>query len=253
MFIAALTLTLAMAVSTEHGLIAIKAEAMTADYHGDLSALASLRGRAAELSNDPDFGYLADYWSGFASWRIVVNGAGPKMPREEAIAHLREAATDFEKSISKRADFADGYAGAAAVHGWLAAYNHADQKVMNEEVATFQRFLKRATELEPNNPRVLWIQAVPYAVLPPERGGSIDRAIELYKKMLENATPLNPQSPLPDWGKAEALMSLAYSHMTKSSAELKTANENAAEALRLQPDWHYVKDVLIPQLQAKGK
>lgn len=250
---AALTLTLALAASVEHGLVAIKAEAMSADYRADINALISLRGRAAEFSKDPDLGYLADYWSGFASWRIVVNGTNDKMPREEAIAHLKQAATDFESSFAKRGGFADAYASAAAVHGWLAAYNMSDQNAMTAEVTTFRRLLTRAAELEPNNPRVLWVQAVPYAVLPPERGGNIDRAIELYRKMLDNATPLNPQSPLPDWGKPEALMSIASAYLMKSSTELKTANDTAAEALRLQPDWHFLRDVLVPQIEAKRK
>jgi len=253
MSIAALTLTLAIAVSTQHQLVAIKAEVMAADYHADLAALASLRSRSAELSGDPELGYLADYWSGFASWRIVVNGTSAKMQREEAMTELRRAAVDFEKSVSKRNDFADAYAAAAAVHGWLASYQLSDPTARNDEVAAFQRLLKRAVELEPNNPRVLWIEAVPYAVLPPERGGNLDRAIELYRKMVDNATALNPDSPLPDWGKPEALMSLAYAYMTKSSTELRTANENAAEALRLVPEWHYVKDILIPQIDAKRK
>src|SRR6266508_129384 len=145
----------------ERKLVAIKADVMSADYRADLPKLASLRLRAAALSSDPNFGYLADYWSGFASWRTILNGTGTKMTRDEAKSHLAHAVADFESSIRKRNDFADGYAAAAAIHGWLAAYNNADPTAMNVEIENYKRLLNRALELEPSNPRVLWIQAVP--------------------------------------------------------------------------------------------
>jgi hypothetical protein len=238
----------------ERKLVAIKAEAMSADYRADLPKLADVRARAARYSDDPRLGYLADYWSGFASWRIVVNGVSAKMSPDEAKAHLARAVTDFESSIHKKSDFADGYAAAAAVHGWLAAYNHADETAMNKEVENFKRLLSRSLELDPNNPRALWIQAVPYLVLPPEKGGSVDRAIELYRKMIDNSAPLRPESPLPDWGKAEALMSLAGAHlMKKPSPDVDAADVEAHDALRLQPEWHYVRDILIPKIEATRK
>lgn len=235
----------------ERKLVALKAELMTADYRADLPKLTTLRDRAAKLSNDSKLGYLADYWTGFASWRIVVNGASAKMAPEEAKAHLQRAAADFESSARKKSDFADAHAAAAAVHGWLAAYKHDDDAAMKQEIEIFKRFLNRAVELEPSNPRVLWIQAVPYMVLPPERGGNRDRAIEFYRQMIENARPLSPESPLPDWGKVEGLMSLSYALMSKS--DLDGATEQANAALRLRPDWHYVRDILVPQIDAKRK
>ena len=239
--------------SVERELVEIKAATMSADYGADLPKLAALRMRAARLSGDPDLGYLADYWSGFASWRIVVNGASGKMSADEAKAHLGRAVIDFESSIHKKPDFADGYASAAAVHGWLAAYKMADAAASREEIDAYKRLINRAAELEPTNPRVLWIQAVPYLVLPPERGGSLEKAMAFYRQMLEHETPLAPESPLPDWGKPEALMSLAYAYSALPSPDLNAADEQARSALRLRPDWHYVKDILIPKLEAKRK
>jgi hypothetical protein len=124
---------------------------------------------------------------------------------------------------------------------------------MNQEIETFKRLLNRALELEPSNPRALWIQAVPFIVLPPERGGNRDRAIELYHRMFENAGPLRPESPLPDWGRVEALMSLASAHLNKPSPDLDAAEEEARAALRLRPEWHYVRDILMPQIDARRK
>src|ERR1700758_2165250 len=86
----------------ERKLVTIKAEVMSADYRADLPKLAELRSRAAELSADPKLGYLADYWSGFASWRIVINGG--TMPPAEIKSHIDDAVANFESSIQKKAD-----------------------------------------------------------------------------------------------------------------------------------------------------
>lgn len=248
-----LFLSPAMARSSraEHKLAGIKAALMAADYRGDLAALAALRLRARQFSSDPKLGYLADYWSGFASWRIVVNGSWANMPAGEAEAHLTDAVADFESSVRKNSRFADSYAGGAAVHGWLGAYKRSDQAAMNDEIAAYKRLLGRALELEPSNPRVLWIEAVPFVVLPPERGGNVDRAIDLYRKMLDVVGPADPESPLPDWGRAEALMSMASAYLKKS--DVSTAAEDARAALQLEPEWHYVRDVLIPQIDGQRK
>jgi hypothetical protein len=237
----------------ERKLVEMKAAVMSADYQADLAKLVSLRDRASKFSNDPRLGYLADYWSGFASWRIVVNGVSNKMSPDEAQAHLGRAAADFESSFRKKGDFADAYSAAAGVHGWLAAYKHADQTAMNQEIEIYKRLLNRSLELEPNNPRALWIQAVPYLVLPPERGGNVDRAIELYRKMIDNAAPLRPESPLPDWGKVEGMMSLSYAYLKKPSPDVNAAEEEARATLRLRPDWHYVRDILVPRIEAQRK
>ena len=237
----------------ERKLVAIKAAVMSADYRGDLAELASLRTKASEISNDSRFGYLADYWSGFASWRIVLNGGGTKLSADDGKAAITRAVIDFESSIRKKSDFADSWASAAAGHGLLAAYNRADAAVMKQEIEIFQKDIKQALELEPNNPRALWVQAIPYLVLPRERGGDIDHAIELYRKMLENSRPPEPRSPLPDWGRPEALMSLANADIMKASPDVDQADVEAREALRLEPEWHYVRDILIPKIDAKRK
>ena len=68
--------------------------------------------------------------------------------------------------------------------------------------------------------------------------------------MIEVAPPPDPGSPLPDWGKPEALMSLAYAHLNGAPPDLDAAEREARAALALQPEWSYVRDVLLPQILA---
>lgn len=120
---------------------------------------------------------------------------------------------------------------------------------MREHIERFRRRLARAVELDPENPRVLWVQAAPLLFLPPEQGGDLNRAIEIYRRMGEvSQARSDAGSPLPDWGKPEALMSLAFAHLQQT--DLTSAREEAQAALRLQPEWSYVRDILIPQIEA---
>ena len=48
-------------------------------------------------------------------------------------------------------------------------------------------------------------------------------------------------------------MSLAWSNLHKKAPDTKAAETCAREALKIVPDWHYVKDILLPQiLKAKS-
>ena len=239
--------------SAKNKLVKAKADLMDADYRGDLARLASLREEIKPLSSDPALGYLADYWTGYASWRIAANGSNEQMTPDDLKANLERAAADFESSMRKKEDFADAYAAASSVHGWIAFLHRDDQALMNAHIETSKRFLAKAEALEPANPRVLWVRGGVFLFAPPAYGGSPERAIETYRKQIDVSGPLMPSSPLPDWGKPEALMSLAYAQMIKSPPDLEAATDNARAALKLQPQWHYARDILIPQIEAKRK
>lgn len=235
----------------ERQLVTAKPKLMSADYRADLEELARLRDEVLALTDDPALGYLAHYWAGFASWRIAINGASRGMSMQDLQAHLEKAETELEASIRRKDDFADGHAAAAGVCGWLMGFYRNDPAGLRERIEKFERLLARAEELEPDNPRMLWVKAAPFLYLPPEKGGNIDRAIEIYRRMDEVSQAVSDAgSPLPDWGKPEALMSLAFAHLQKAPPDVASAGEEARAALRLQPEWSYVRDVLVPQIEA---
>ena len=50
------------------------------------------------------------------------------------------------------------------------------------------------------------------------------------------------------------LMSLAWSNLNASSPDLDEAERDARSALKLVPEWDYVRDILLPQIvKAKTK
>jgi hypothetical protein len=44
-------------------------------------------------------------------------------------------------------------------------------------------------------------------------------------------------------------MSLSWSYQHRTVPDLKAAEENANAALALVPYWHYVRDILLPQIR----
>ena len=55
------------------------------------------------------------------------------------------------------------------------------------------------------------------------------------------------------WGKPEAQMSLAFAHLNQAKPDLAAAEAEAREALRLVPEWRYVRDFLLPMIEARRK
>ncbi len=231
-----------------------KLRVMAADYRADLAELARLREVFAPLASDPEWGYLALYWAGFASWRQAINGANQRMPVDELKRHLERASADFAASLEAREDFADSHAAAALVEGWRIGFYGDDQARMREVIDRHRRHLERAKELDADNARVLWAAASPLMFLPPDRGGDPDRALATYERMAQVAQDPNPRSPLPDWGRAEAHMSLAYAYWRRPQSDFVAAEREARAALALVPEWAYVRDNLLPAIvQARSE
>jgi hypothetical protein len=80
--------------------------------------------------------------------------------------------------------------------------------------------------------------------------------METYQKGLEAARKQKGSvtDPLePSWGEPELLMSLAGANFYKTAPDLNAAGQYARSALELVPYWHYVRDILIPQIQEAKK
>ena len=234
----------------ERQLLEAKAQIMAADYRADLAELARVRDAMIPLADDPQWGYLAHYWAGFASWRLAINGVNREIVPADVKAHLEKASIDLDAAVRLRDDFADGYAAAASVNGWLGTMQGRDVAKFRELVTHARQQLARAKELAPANPRVVWVEAMTLSGTPVAYGGNPERALQILRESLEagDFTAL-PASPLPDWGQPEILMSLAWGNLNAATPDLAAAADQAGAALQLQPAWFYVREILLPQIQ----
>ncbi len=234
----------------------IVAQIRRADYAGDQAAMQRGYDDLTPFLEDQQLPSRIRYWRGFAQWRRAINGFNDSVDPKESEQHLKIALDEFKVAIEKDPTFVDAKVGTISCLGFLAFINRKDQTRAKELVGQIMPLVKEADEMAPKNPRLIWVHGPIFWNTPPERGGGQDKAIENYQHGLEvcSKTKANSDPLEPSWGKPELMMSLAYCYLNANSADVNAAERYARQALEIVPYWHYVRDILLPQiLAAKAK
>jgi tetratricopeptide (TPR) repeat protein len=229
------------------------AQIQRADYEGDRAALQRLYGELSPVADSPQLASRIRYWRGFALWRRVLNGFNETWDAEEMKHDLTLAVGEFEHAFTMDPCFADAKVGAAACLGSLIYLNQQDSTRVQELIPRSVKLLKEATADAPGNPRLHWLRGGVEWYISTQRGGEEATAIAAYQKGLDLARQekdLPTDSLEPSWGEPELLMSLAWSNLNRKEPNVEAAESYAREALRLVPYWHYLRDILIPQIQS---
>lgn len=224
-----------------------------ADYEGDRPALKRLHDDLTPIPADNKLASRVLYWRGFALWRRAINGFNDSPTPTDLEADLTQAVADFKDSITRDPAWVEPKIGAGSSLGYLMFLHKKDPSVMQELLAQSSPLLKQAMATDPDNPRLLWVLGPIRWSSPPERGGGQEKAFELYNKGLEairnqKRAVVDPLEP--SWGEPELLMNLAWSNLNRTKPDLKAADQYAQAALKVVPYWHYVRDILMPQIQA---
>jgi hypothetical protein len=227
------------------------AQIQKADYQGDRAALQNLYAYLEPFLADEKLASRVRYWRGFALWRRAINGFNESADPKDLEHDLTQAIGEFKESTAKDPAFVDARVGTISCLGNLAylARGYADR--VQELIAQSSPLVKELRASDPENPRFVWVLGPILWNIPPERGGGQDKAIESYLKGLETARKLKGtvSDPLdPSWGEPELLMSLAWSNLNRATPDLNAADQYAHSALALVPYWHYVRDILLPQI-----
>lgn len=247
----------AESAEAERGSVAkLVSEIRRADYEGAVEALARLYRELEPFAESQELDSRVRYWRGFAVWRRVLNGMNaPGTGSAAVIEDLELAVEEFKQAYTKDPAFADARIAAAACLMTLVFFAGEDQERISALVNQFTPLIQEAYKAQPDNPRVLWVLGRNRWWTPPEYGGSQAKAFATYEQGLEAARRQRGETgdPLePSWGEPELLMSLAWSHLNGNSPDLDAAERYARAALELVPYWHYVRDILLPQiLEAK--
>jgi hypothetical protein len=248
----------AAAGPSRDSVIRIVEQIRKADYEGDRAALNQLYEQLVPFVDEPEFASRVRYWRGFAKWRRGINGFNETPTPTDLAEDLTEAESEFDAAIERDPGFVDARVGAASCVGTRLFLEKVfakekDPTRLKQILAPVSQLLKEARDTAPDNPRLLWVLGPTQWSMPPERGGGQDKAMETYQKGLDAAR--KPQGmasdPLePTWGEPELLMSLAWSNLNRAAPDLNAAEQYAQAALKLVPYWHYVRDILMPQIHA---
>lgn len=109
-----------------------------------------------------------------------------------------------------------------------------------------QEEMAAALESGPNNPRVWLLRGTSSMFTPEQWGGGLPVAETQLNKAIELFANDHPVAPAPSWGKAEAYVWLGQ----VLQREKKSADAVAAynKALALEPNYMWVKNVLLPSV-----
>jgi len=234
----------------------IIAQIQRADYEGDRAAMLRGYDDLKPFMEDQKLASRIRYWRGFAQWRLAINGFNDAVDPKELEQNLISALDEFMIAIEKDPTFVDAKVGTISCLGFLAFMNRKDQTRAKELVGKILPLVKKADEMAPDNPRLIWVHGPILWNSPPERGGGQDKAIQNYQRGLDACSKIKTSDdPLePSWGKPELMMSLAYCYLNADSVDINAAERYARKALEIVPYWHYVRDILLPQiLAAKAK
>lgn len=219
-----------------------------ADYEGDRSALQRLHDQLQPPAGNSALASRVLYWRGFALWRRAINGFNETPTPKDLQDDLNIAIADFNDSLARDPAFIESKIAAASCYGYLIFLNPSR---IQELIQHSSPLLKDAMATDPDNPRLLWVLGPIRWSTPPERGGGQDKAFDLYNHGLEviKKRPASTDPLEPSWGEPELLMNRSWSNLNRTTPDLNAAQKDAEAALAMVPYWHYVKDILLPQIQ----
>ena len=223
-----------------------------ADYKGDRAAMQRGYDDLKPFMEDEKLASRIRYWRGFAQWRRAINGFNEAVDPKELARDLNTALDEFKAAIKLDPKFVDAKVGIISSLGFLLFADRQDEARKKERIEQILAMEKEASAMAPDNPRLIWVRGPILWNTPPERGGGQDKAIQNYQRGLEACSKIETSDdPLePSWGKPELMMNLAYCYLNMNSADANAAEHYARSALEIVPYWHYVRDILLPQIVA---
>jgi tetratricopeptide (TPR) repeat protein len=184
-------------------------------------------------------GPLYSYYVGLADFRLASFYLASGKTAEAG-----RFASEGEQYLERASQADPKFAEAVALYGYLVGIEvalHPD-RAMELGMKSIE-FLNRGLALEPDNPRIRYLNGSYLMYVPEAYGGGADRAIESLSKAVALFEKETVKDPLrPSWGKDEALTFLGMAYAKKNEAE--RARECFRKALAVNPAFGLAKSEL---------
>ena len=209
----------------------------------DADGIRRARGAFLRATSDRTHGYLAHYYAGLAGLRL----ANLTEETDEALGYVDDGIEHLEAVVEARPRWAEGHALLASLYGRKAGLRPMTGMVIGPKAS---REIERAQELAPDNPRVVYIAASSQYFRPAMWGGSKAEGIAGFRR----AVTLFDRAPAaergqPSWGHEEALSWLGIA--LARDGELTEARRLLTRSLQVNPDYVWVRDTILPQLDER--
>ena len=193
------------------------------------------------LTGDNPFSPIALYYIGFADYRMA--SIHPGMDKDSIVAYLEHGIESLQSATDKNGKFAEAYALLASCYGQKIRYYPLAGITLGPKSG---KALSIAMALEPENPRVVLLNAMSTYFTPAFFGGSKEEGLQGFRK----ATALfdrwkSPDSLQPDWGYDEAYIWIGIANLEQK--EPMSARRAFQRALEINPKNGWAKYELLPR------
>lgn len=216
---------------------------------GDLDQMLAARATFERVTADTLRAAWAHYYAALADYRIanylLSQGEDHK---DQAATHLKGAVEHLKTATRLDAEAAEAYALLSSVYGRQIGLSPVKGILLGPRSS---RALAKAEQLAPDNPRVVLAAAISDFNTPGMWGGDKERAMERLKRAATLFARERPTDPLqPVWGHSETYAWMGIAHLDQEQGDL--ARAAFEKALEIDPDFGWVKYVLLPGLDRAG-
>ena len=228
------------AESRIHSLAASLQEAAA---RGDVAAISAVRAEFEALAMaDKDHDRLERYRQYYLALADFRAGS---IEREQGGVLLEQCLRRLDKALDASPDFVEGLALQAACAGNLISSQ--PQRTF-ELSALSQRAIQLARELEPDNPRAAFVEALSTLFLPQSFGGGSQAARRLFEDTVHLFEAGSARDPLVNWGEDEAYLWLGIA--LSITGDREQSIEALERAAQLNPYDRWIAEFLMPKASA---
>jgi len=185
---------------------------------------------------------LTNYYAGYCDYRLTLFYQ-QNQNKELTAKHLDEGIKHLETAVKLNNKFAEAYALLSGCYGQKIGIAPMLGMALGPKAGMS---MQSALQLEPDNPRVILLDAIGMYYKPPMFGGSKEKALAGFQRAAELFDQEKITDPLqPDWGHPEAYAWLGVAYLDKNdNARARAALERA---LAIAPNYGWVKYQLYPK------
>ena len=247
--LAAFVRALATGSSADSLLVSGKQMLRAGENGGSLDAMYAAKAtfeRALAAASTRSAESWGHYYIALADYRIAdyLLAAGEEN-KGAASEHLKATVEHLQKATEIDPQAAEAYSLLSSAYGRQIGLNPIKGMTLGRRA---EQALKKAVQLAPDNPRVVLCTAVRDFNTPGMFGGSKEKGLQGFQRAAELFAREEPSDPIrPVWGHSRtyAWLGLAY----QDRGELALARAAFAKALAINPDFSWVKNVLLPELE----
>lgn len=209
--------------------------------------LMQARAHFERLLNQNEKTWLIRYYIALADYRLVSFYFGKNL-KEKAKSFVDDGIEHLEASLEMQNNFAEAHSLLSALYGNKIAFKPLLAMSLGPKSGMA---MAKAIKLAPDNPRTYLISGWSAYFTPKMFGGGLEKARAHFHKAIALYDSFAvSELTLPDWGHAEAYAWLGL--LQARQEEWDAARKNYATALALNPDYGWVKAVLLPDLEKKS-